>query len=174
MGTLPLFGLNLQTFVGMLPNIVSFAILAFVFQRFLYKPIRKILQTRAERIAAEIEAAAADKEEAARLKATYEQKITEVDAERNAILEEARKEAVFRRDQMLEDAKADAAIIRERAQRDIAAELERVKTDVHHAIIDISTDMASKLVTATIDKSNHDRLFDEAMAELESTAFRAR
>jgi F0F1-type ATP synthase membrane subunit b/b' len=51
----------------------------------------------------------------------------------------------------------------------IATELEQTKGAVHQAIIDISTDMAAKLIAAAIDQKAHDRLFSEALTELEST-----
>ena len=164
---LPMFDLALQTFIQMLPHLVSFGLLVFVFTKFLYKPVKKILQTRAERVEADIRDAAEDKASAEELKLLYEQKLRDIETERAAILEEARREATTRLNQILGDAKYEAQITRDRAKRDIIAEQERVKAEVHQAIIDIATDMAAKLITANIDKTNHDRLFAEAMEELE-------
>lgn len=169
----PLFTLEPQTFLNMVPNILSFAILAFVFARFLYKPIKEILQKRADRIEADIKEAEGNKAAAEELKLMYEQKVKDIELERVAILDEARKEATARLNQIIGDAKDEAQITRDRASRDIATELERVKAEVHQAIIDISTDMAAKLVAANIDKRNHDDLFADALRELEATAFRS-
>jgi len=171
--TWAIFTLELQTFLQMIPNLLSFILLAFMFKRFLYAPVRNILQKRADRVEADMLSAAEDKATAEELRATYEQKVRDIELERNEILEAARKEAAIRVAQILGDAKEDAQITRDRARRDIAAEQERVKAEMHQAIVDISTDMAAKLVAATIDKQAHDRLFAEAMDELESTAFRA-
>ena len=171
-GFLDMFSLNMQTFIQMIPALISFIVLALVFTYFLYKPVRRILQTRADRIAEDIANAEADKASASELKAEYELKIKDIEAERAAILEEARLEANKRLSIILGDAKTEASEIRDRARRDIVAERERVKAEVHQAIIDISTDMAAKLVSATIDKRDHDRLFAEAMDDLETTAFR--
>jgi len=168
----PLFSPDLQTFLGMLPNIVSFAVLVIVFMKFLYKPVKGILQKRADRIATEIQEASENKFAAEELKALYEQKIRDIETERSTILDDARKEATARLNQILGEAKTEAQITRDRAKRDIAAEQERVKAELHRAIIDISTNMAAKLVSATIDQHAQDRLFTEAMDELEATAFR--
>jgi len=157
----------------MLPNFLSFALLAFISMRYLYKPIREILHKRAERIESDIRDAAENRASAEELKQMYEQKIRDIELERSGILDDARKEATARVNQILGDAKDDAQATRDRARRDIVAEQERVKTQIHQAIIDISTDMAAKLVSATIDRERHDKLFAEAMEELESTAFRA-
>ena len=170
---LPMFDLVQQTFIQMGPYLVSFGVLVFFFVRFLYKPVKDILQKRADSIESDIQEAIANKASAEELRTLYEQKIKDIETERNVILEEARKEATARLNQILGEAKTEAQITRDRAKRDIAAEQERVKAEIHQAIIDISTDMAAKLVSATIDKNAHDRLFAEAMDELEATAFRA-
>lgn len=171
--SLPLFDLNAQTFLQMGPYLLSFVVLAYIFTKLLYKPVKRILQTRADRIETDLNEAAENKASAQELKILYEQKLGDIEVERAVILEAARKDASERVDQILSLAKTEAQITRDRAKRDIAAEQERVKAEVHQAIIDIATDMAEKLVAATIDKNNHDALFVEAMEALESTAFRA-
>lgn len=171
--SLPMFDLALQTFIQMIPNLVSFGLLAFIFAKFLYKPVKNILQKRADSIAADIRDAAESKASAAELQVMYEQKLRNIEVERNTILDEARKEATARLNQILGEAKTEAQITRDRAKRDISAEQERVKAEIHQAIIDISTNMAAKLVSAAIDQRTQDQLFAEAMDELEATAFRS-
>jgi len=168
----PLFTLDMQTFLQMLPNFLNFVIVAALLSYLLYKPVKAILETRAARVASEIEDAARDKATAAELKTQYEQKVRDIEVERGTLLEETRKQANSRRDQILDEAKAEAQELKDRAARDIAAERIRVKTEVHQAIIDISADMAAKLVAVNIDKNAHETLFAEAMAELEATAFK--
>lgn len=170
---LPMFDLVAQTFIQMVPYLISFGVLVFFFAKFLYKPVKGILQKRADNIEADIKNASENRAEASALKAHYDEKLKSIEAERTEILEAARTEAAARVQQILGDAKEEAHIARERAKRDIAAEQARVKAEVTQAIIDISTDMAEKLVAASIDKTTQDRLFAEAMDELESTAFRS-
>jgi len=71
--------------------------------------------------------------------------------------------------QILDEAKADAAAVKDKASRDVATELEQIKGAVHQSIVDISTEMAAKLIASTIDEKAHDTLFAEAMTELEAT-----
>lgn len=170
--SLPMFDLAVQTFIQSVPYLISFAVLVFFFTYFLHKPVKEILKKRADRIEADIQNAIDNKTDAEELKTLYEQKLKDIELERSAILDEARKEATTRLDQILSEAKTEAQITRDRAKRDIAAEQERVKAEVHQVIIDISTAMAAKLVSATIDKQAHDRLFSEAMDELEAAMLR--
>ena len=168
-----MFSLDLQTFLQMILPLVSFAILVFIFKRFLYIPVKNILQKRAEKIETDILTAEENAKKAEDLRLMYETKLKEIEVERAAILEEARKDAAVRVDAILGNAKEEATATKDRAKRDIETEIGRVKAEMHRAIVDISTDIAAKLVTATIDKENHDRLFSEAMDELEATAFKA-
>jgi F-type H+-transporting ATPase subunit b len=169
----PLLDMDAQMFIDMLPNLLNFIFTAALLTYLLYKPVRKILQARADRIEGDMKDAALSKLSAEELKAKYEQNLKDIETERAAILEEARKLASEKREQILSEAKAEAQDVKDRANRDIATELEQIKGSVHQSIIDISTDMAAKLISVTIDKNAHEKLFSEAMAELETThAFR--
>lgn len=170
--SIALFTLDAQTFVNMIPPMFNFFAVVAALNYFLHKPVSKILQARAERVANDIETAAASKTDAEKLKADYEQKVRDIDVKRAEELEKARKEAIARRDQIVEEAKAEAQELKSRATRDITAERDRVKAEVHQAIVDISAEMAAKLIAVTIDKNAHEKLFAEALTELETTAFR--
>jgi F-type H+-transporting ATPase subunit b len=166
----PILDMDLQMFLDMLPNLLNFIATAVLITWLLYKPVKKILNARAERVEGEIKDAAMNKATAEELKAQYELKVKEIEKERNEILDEARKLANEKRDQIMEAAKADAQDVKDRASRDVTNELEQIKGTVHQAIIDISTDMAAKLISATIDKNAHEKLFSEALSELEATS----
>jgi len=170
--TAPMFSLDADTFIAMIPNWLNLAVLALCLTYLLYKPVQKVLAARAERIKTNLDDAELSKLSANELKTLYEQKVKEIDSERASVLEEARKAAKDRQQKIVEEAKAEAAEIKDKAQRDIATEKDRIKDTVYAAIVDISTDMAAKLISANIDKSAHDKLFAEAMAELEATSFR--
>ena len=167
----PLFGLEAATFVNMLPNLLSVALLAAIMTYLLYNPIKKILADRADKIAGDLKDAEDKNLSASELKLKYEQKVRDIELERADMIEAARKEAKERQAQIVDEAKAEATSLKERAAREIAQEKVRFKDAVHAAIIDISTDMAAKVIEATIDKSAHDKLFAEALAELETTVF---
>lgn len=168
-----LFTLEAQTFIQMIPHMISFGLLALIFVRFLYRPVKNILQTRANRIESDLTQAEESRLSAQAMEAEYATKLKDIEAERAAILEEARKEANERLALILGEAKTEAENTRLRTQREIVAEQERVKAQIHQAIIDISTNMAEKLVAATISPTDHSRLFNDAMVELENTTLRS-
>ncbi|MCL2572041.1 MAG: F0F1 ATP synthase subunit B [Defluviitaleaceae bacterium] len=166
-----LFSVDLQTFIDMIPPLFSFIVLVVLLTFLLYKPVKKVLQARAERVVGELAEAEDKNATAHELKSQYEQKIRDIDIECTAMIGNARIQAYKVRDKIINDAKIEAQEVRNRAANDVAFELNRVKGEVHHAIIDISTEMAEKLMAVTIDKSVHDSLFDEAMNELEAVVF---
>jgi len=169
-----LFSLDAQTFIDAGMNMFNFILVAAFLTWLLYKPVKKVLAARAERIENDLASAAANNLSAQELKAEYEQKVSEIEKERVSILDDARKQANEKRHQILDEAKADAQDIKARASKDIAMETAQMKSAVVNAIVDISTDMAARLISTSIDKSAHDKLFTEAMEELEATtAFKA-
>jgi F-type H+-transporting ATPase subunit b len=167
-----LFGLDSQTFIQIAPILVNFILLALLLTFILYKPVRAFLHERADRIARELDEAESTRQAAIALKDQYEQRLKDIETERSAILDDARKQAIERRNRDMAETKKEIEALKSRAGIEIAAELDRVKDLVEQSIVEISSDMAGKLLNATIDPSIHNRLFDEAMAELEATVFK--
>jgi len=168
----PLFSLELQTFLDMIPHVFNFVVLVLFMSFLLYIPVKKMLAARTERVENELRQAEESRVEANTLKSTYEAKVRDIETERNMILEDARKAANNRREILLDEAKAEATNMKDRAKKENELELERIKEQVYHAIVDISSDKAAKLIKRTIDKDIHDDLFDEVLVDLENTAFK--
>ena len=167
-----LFNLDAQNFISLIPIFINVVFLAVVLTYLLYNPVRNFMAKRAERVALQLEEAEATRSSAMSLKEQYEQKLKDIEIERNAILDEARKQAADKRNRDMAETKKEVDGIKARANLEIAAERDRVKDQVQQAIIDISTDMASKLMSVAIDNNVHNRLFEEALAELEATVFK--
>lgn len=161
-----LFGLDTQTFIQVGANLVNVAILAVILALVLYKPVRNFLRKRTDKIQGQLSQAADEMEKAAELRTQYEQKIEEVQREREEILSEARKLASDTSQRLVTEAKKEADAIRARATANVEMEWERAETDMRTAIIEISSVMAEKFVTLAINKETHDKLFDETIADL--------
>lgn len=167
-----LFGMDMQTFLQIVPHLFNFILLAVLLTFILYKPVRAFLHERANRIARELDEAEATRAAANALKEQYEQRLKTIEMERTTILEEARKLAMERRSRDLAETKTEMDALKARAMLEISSERDRVKDQVEQAIVEVSCEMAGKLLATTIDPKTHNRLFDEAMAELDSTVFK--
>jgi F-type H+-transporting ATPase subunit b len=167
------FGLDQQTALGVAFVLINISILAFILSRVLYKPVLNMLQNRTERIKSDLQNAKDEKTAAIDLKTQYEAKLKDIVAERDGILEAARKDAAEKSRLIVEEAKTEADTLRIRAQKNIEMEQERVKDEMRKSIIELAGAMAQKFVERTIDPALQDKLFAEVMAEIDGTDFQA-
>ena len=166
-----LFRLDSHTIVSMVIQLISIIILFVILKKVLHKPVGDFLKKREERIEGDLQYAEDEKVKASKLKIEYEQKITDIEREKNEILDAARKLAADRTKESEAVAKTEAETIKARALKEIALEEERAKSEMKQAVIDVSSLMVAKFMARTIDAATHEKLFDETMAELEEMAW---
>jgi len=166
------FGIDQQTLIQIVANIINVAALAAVLAYLLYRPVRNILNKRSSKIHGQLLQAEEELEKATELRRKYEQKMEDVEREREDILGEARKVAADSSRRLLADAKKEADSIRERAAANVEMEWERAENDMRTAIIDVSAVIAEKFVTLAINKETHDKLFEESISGLEDMKWR--
>lgn len=160
------FGLDWQLIFDIL--IQGFAVfLLFIFLSYiLIDPVRKVLEERREKIKNDVESAASDRAEAAKLKAEYDARIKKADDEAGEILSAARKKAVKNEENIIADANAEAARIISRANQEAELEKSKVKDEVKQEIISVATVMAGKFVAGSMDDSKQAMLIDETLKEM--------
>ncbi len=154
--------LLVQIFWQFLNTFVLFAILT----KILYKPVKKILKDRTDKIAGNIASAETKLADANALMAQYEQKMSEIEKERDAILETARKRARERETQIVEEAKQEAETIKQRARLDIEREQEQARDTLKTQIIEISSLMAGKYIQTAMDEQTQTQLFEDVLSDL--------
>ena len=167
------FGIDMRTVIQTGAHLFSIAVVGILLTYILYNPVRNFLRERVERVKKQLDDARESKAAASELRARYDRHLKDIELERTAILEEARKLAGEQRNQILSAAKDEAKELKDRAGMEITAERERVRDEIHSAVIDISSDIAEKLLAAAIDKDAHERLFAEGLAELDRVIFSA-
>ena len=166
------FGIDQQTLIQIIANIINVAALAAFLAYLLYRPVRNILNKRTNKIQGQLLQAEEELEKATELRRTYEQRMEDVEREREEILGEARKVAADSGRRILAEAKKEADTIRERAAANVEMEWERAENDMRTAIIDVSAVMAEKFVSLAINKETHDKLFEETISDLEGITWR--
>lgn len=165
-----LFDLDLQLLADSVLTIIAVMALFFALSYFLFDPVRKLMEDRQKLIAADIEAAAKDKQDAADLKECYDEKLKQVDKEAEEILSEARQKALKNEARIVEEAKQEANRIMERADQEVELEKKRAMDEVKQEMIAVATAMAGKVIAANMDVSIQDSLVDETLKEMgEST-----
>jgi len=152
-------------------HLVNVALVVFVLFRVLRPMVIKMFHDRRTRILDEIEVAGKNKEEAQALKLKYEQALDNVAKEKQTILANARQAADAKTKEQLEEAENEIVALKSRTQKEIAMEQERAKSEMQQKVIGVSSSVAIKFLVNAIDEATHERLFNEAMAELEEIAW---
>ena len=148
---------------------INIMIVIGILGRVLYKPVRDFLDRRKKDIADQIAAAEQQEKAANEGKALYETKLKSIETERNEILDSARKRAQEKEQQILAEARTEAEALRNRAQLDAKREMEKAQDEMKAQIIQISTLMASRYVSANMDADSQNKLLNEVISELGET-----
>lgn len=165
-----LFNLDAQLlFDALLLGLAIFA-LCFLLSYLVFDPVKKILADRQEKIKSSLETAAKDKEDAAALKAQYEEKLKSIDKEAEAILGEARAKAIRNENDIVAKAKEEAAAIIKRAGVEAELEKQKAADEVKQEMVSIASLIASKAVAANINTTIQNDLVEQTLKEIgEST-----
>ncbi|MBE5935827.1 MAG: F0F1 ATP synthase subunit B [Lachnospiraceae bacterium] len=160
------FGLDSQFLFDALIMAVAMLVLFTLLSYILFNPVRELLKKRKEYVEGNINAALSDKEEAAKLKEEYDNKLANVEKEADEILSDTRKKAIKRENEIVDEAKAEANRIISRANKEAELEKSKVKDEVKQEIISVAKEMAGKLVEVSIDEKKQMSLIDETLEEM--------
>lgn len=164
------FDLDLQLLADSALMIVAVFVLFLIASYLLFNPVRDMMAKRQAKIKGELYDAAKDKEDAAALKAEYEEKLKNVDKEAEEILSDARKRALANENRIVADAKEEASRIIERAKVEAALEKEKAADDMKREMVVLASMIAGKVVKASIDTTVQESLVNETLKEIgEST-----
>ena len=144
----------LFTFCNMM---ITFAVL----KKFLFKPVKKMIDDRQAEIDTMCADADAAKQKAAELEQEYQQHLQSIRDERDTLLREATARAQKREEEIVGEARAEAAALRAAAEADIAQERKKAVNDLKNEIGGIAVDIAGKVVEREINETDHKALIDE-------------
>jgi len=121
-------------------QLLNFGILVFVFSRFMFKPILKILDARAKKIADGQAAAEKSLKETANLEKKQAEKLAEASKKAAAIIAEAKAESKKLGEELIQEAKAVAAAEltkqKEVFQKDLESEERKLKARVATLVVE--------------------------------------
>lgn len=144
----------LFTFCNMM---ITFAVL----KKFLFKPVKKMINDRQAEIDTMYADADVAKQKAAELEQEYQQHLQSIRDERDTLLREATARAQKREEEIVGEARAEAAALRAVAEADIAQERKKAVNDLKNEIGGIAVDIAGKVVEREINETDHKALIDE-------------
>jgi F-type H+-transporting ATPase subunit b len=151
----------------MIWTIVSFAIAFFVLRKYAFGPIQRVIDERRKRILDALEEAERSRDEARRLIEEHRSLLGRARADAEEILAEGRKIAEAQRERMKEETEAERQRRLEETSRQIAAETQRALEQIRAEVADLTLLATAKVTGKALDESDHRRLIDEAVAELD-------
>ena len=161
-----LFNLDPQ----LLHDAVLLAIAVFVMFLFLsymlFNPAREMLKKRQDKVKNDIDSAEKSREDAAKLKEEYENRLREIHKEEDAILSAARQKALENETKIIDQAKAEAANIIERANHQAELEMKKSQDEIKKEIITVASMVAGKAVSEKLDIEIQDSLIDDTLKEI--------
>lgn len=146
--------------------IVAFAIVFFFIWKYAVPAFNEMIETRQNAIKADLEAAEAEKEQAASLKADYEASIAGARGEATKIVEDARQAGESARADIVARAETEAEGIKTRAGQELEAERDRAVVAMRREVAGLSLDVAEKLVGRNLDRTSQQALVDQFIDEL--------
>lgn len=168
-----LFGLDAQLLFEVALNAIAVLVLFIALSYILFNPVRDMLKKRQKMVQETKDTANKEKSDAILLKAEYEEKLQNAEAEAEEILRQARKRALKNERDILDEAKEEAARII--ANAGVQAELEKKKAmdDLKQEIVSIAAMMAGKAVAASIDEETQNRLIEDTLKEMGDDTWRS-
>jgi F-type H+-transporting ATPase subunit b len=157
-------GLTVQPY-WVLVAIVQFLVLFFLLQRFLWGPIQKTLQARADRIREGLEAAEAAKRERAQMQVEVERLLGEARREAAAIAERTTKAAEAAAVEIRAQAKAEGDRLRERAKADAEQLHQQALSQLRGEVASMAVLAAGRILGKEVDANAHQALIERSLDE---------
>ncbi|MBA3470496.1 MAG: F0F1 ATP synthase subunit B [Herpetosiphonaceae bacterium] len=156
-------GVNLPL---LLSQLVNFALLAFVLNVLLYQPILKALRTRTERIRESLENAEKVKQQLARVDADYDAKLGEARREAQAILGQATERARVQEQELLTTARANIERMEMEARAKVEQDRQQSLRGLQTQLAGLVTQTASTVIGKELQGKGHDDLINQSIEQL--------
>ncbi|WFD10605.1 F0F1 ATP synthase subunit B [Tepidibacter hydrothermalis] len=147
-------------------QIVNTIIMYLILKKLLFKPVTEFMANRT----AEVEGSYKDAEEAVKkgeeLKAEYEAKINSAKEEAQEIVKNGSKRAEERADEIIKSAQEETVQLKERANREIQREKQKVMNELKDDISSLAILAASKIIETDVDEAKHEKLIGDFIEEV--------
>lgn len=167
--------MDTQALVTIVPStfiltILNLFIQMFLMKKFLFKPIRRVLEERQKRADQNIRAAEQEKAEAEAVKAEYTKNMAQAREEAAGILERAKQDASQQADELLQSARSEAQALKAKAESDIRQEKKRALNEAKDEIGGLAMDIAGRVVEREIHEADHRALINDFLQKVEDAS----
>lgn len=146
-------------------TIINLLILYVIVHKFLLKPVRKVLAARQAEIDKQYADAKMAQDEAEALKKQYEETLSGVAEEKEALLDEARNKAGEEYNQVIADAKAEAEQIKADAKKVAKIEQDKYMQQAKEQVADLVVAATAKIVASKQNEEADRELYNQFIAK---------
>ena len=151
----------------MLWQLLNFFVLMFLLRRYLYDPIKNILDQRAAQINGDLDDAEEQKEEAEELKVEYEQKLKNAHIEAQEIVDNAESRANKKAKNIINKAEERAENLKAKKLEEIEQAKKEAAAELRDEIADYTVQAANKLIQEQLDEDKHHQMIMDFIDQLD-------
>lgn len=151
---------NQLYFGDMLFILASFALLLVLVRIFAWGPVTKMMQERADKIAADIDSAEDARKEAEDLAAKRQEQLKASRQEATTIVSDAKNQGNEQRQAIIDKAQADASSLKVSAQAEIEQARRDALASVQNEVADLSVQIATKIIQKELKLDDQKALID--------------
>ena len=163
MQNLDVISVNIWAILASLANLL---ILTLIVKRFLFKPVKKIVDARRAAIDNEYAQAQTARDQAEESRLNYEAAMAAAKQTSDQIIADATRTAEHRSNEIVAEAREKATDIRRQAETDAILERKKAEDDMKHEIAEVSTQLTGKLLQREINEDDHKKLIDSFLSDL--------
>lgn len=153
-------------FWHILISLCNLLLLFLIIKKFLYKPVKRMVETRRQNIETQYSEAANAQKEADQNREMWQKKLEGADSEAKDVIAKATKKAEDRGDRILADAKDKADIIVREAESQAALEFNKAQSEIKKEIVDVSAILTEKIIGRELNLDDHRSIIDSVIAEI--------
>ena len=153
---------------AILASLANLLILTLIIKKFLFKPVKKIVDTRRAAIDEDYAQAKTAREEAEQTRQHYEEAMAAAKMTGDQIIADANRTAEFRSNEIVAEARERASEIRRQAEADAVLERKKAEDEMKHEIANVSAQLTGKLLQREINEEDHRNLIDSFLSDLDN------
>ena len=160
-----------ESFIGINPwtalfVLLNFLLLFFVAKKFLFVPVKKMIDSRQQEIDDMYAQAQTAQDSAKALEEEYQAKLASAQETGDRLVKEAMERGKNREEEIIRQASREADAIREKASADIAREKKQAINDAKNEISSLAMEIAGKVVGESLDAAKQEKLVNSFLEEL--------
>lgn len=148
-------------------TIIIFLVLLFLLMKFAWKPLLAMLEKREDNIRQALLDAEKAREELANVKEDTEKLLNEARTESQAIVAAGKKSAERMKDEIVEKAQSKSDALLADVKKQIELEKDRAIVEVRAEVVNLSLQVAEKLIRKNLSKDDNLKLINESLSSID-------